>query len=77
MCFRASTERGGSNEESLLDLDVGSEVDEQQERARIGQYADEIEERLSRLSKIARERGEVLKDLKDKVSGRRKCDNQH
>ncbi|KZP17376.1 BRO1-domain-containing protein [Athelia psychrophila] len=65
--FRASTERGGRPEESLLDLDVGSEADDAQERAKIGQLVNEIEERLGRLNKITHERNEVLKDLKDKI----------
>jgi tyrosine-protein phosphatase non-receptor type 23 len=68
--FRASTERGGGNgnqHESLLDLDIGDEGKETQERAKIGHLVDEIEERLGRLNKIGRERSEVLKDLKDKV----------
>ena len=65
--FRASTERGGAPGESLLDLDVGSEATDAQERAKIGQYVDEIEERIGRLNKISHERNEVLKDLKDKV----------
>jgi tyrosine-protein phosphatase non-receptor type 23 len=66
--FRASTECGGAPAESLLDLDVGNEVDDAHERAKIGQYVDEIEERLGRLNKIGHERNEVLKDLKDKAS---------
>lgn len=61
--FRASV--GGA--ESLLDLDVGSETRNEQELARIAQYTTEIEERLGRIKKIAYERNEVLKDLKDKV----------
>lgn len=65
--FRASTEHGGRHEESLLDLDVGSEADDGRERAKIGDLVNEIEERLGRLNKIAHERNEVLKDLKEKV----------
>ena len=64
---RLFMERAGSTGEHLLDLDVGSEADDAQERAKIGGYVDEIEERLGRLNKIARERNEVLKDLKEKV----------
>lgn len=56
-----------STDSHLLDLDVGSEVSDAQERAKIRQFVDEIEERLGRLNKIAKERMEVLKDLKDKV----------
>ncbi|TBU47194.1 BRO1-domain-containing protein [Dichomitus squalens] len=65
--FRASTERGGAGFENLLDLDVGSEAKDEEERLKIGQFVDEIEERLGRLNKIQHERGQVLKDLKDKV----------
>ncbi|KAG6830945.1 hypothetical protein H0H87_006706 [Tephrocybe sp. NHM501043] len=53
--------------EHLLDLDVGTEEQDEQERANIGGFVAEIEERLSRLSKIARERNEILKELKEKV----------
>ncbi|KAH9925050.1 BRO1-domain-containing protein [Epithele typhae] len=63
--FRASTEKGGT--ESLLDLDIGSEAKDDEERVKIGRFVDEIEERLGRLNKISHERGQVLKDLKDKV----------
>ena len=65
--FRASTERGGAGSENLLDLDIGSEARDDEERVKIGQFVDEIEERLGRLNKIQHERGQVLKDLKDKV----------
>lgn len=50
--------------QSLLELDVGYD---EQERARIRQFTSEIEERLGRLKKISYERGEVLKDLKEKI----------
>ncbi|KAG6918875.1 hypothetical protein DXG01_010939 [Tephrocybe rancida] len=53
--------------EHLLDLDVGTQEDEEKERAKIGGFVAEIEERLSRLSKIARERNEILKELKEKI----------
>ena len=65
--FRASAQRGAPSE-SLLDLDIGTEAHDEKERAKIGQYTAEIEERLGRLKKIAHERGEVLKDLKEKVT---------
>lgn len=65
--FRASTERGGAGSENLLDLDVTSETQDEEERGRIVHLVAEIEERLSRLTKISRERNEVLKDLKEKV----------
>lgn len=66
--FRASTEQGLGPGESLLDLDVGSEMKDAEEKAKISRMVSEIEDRLSRLTKIGRERNEVLKDLKDKVS---------
>ncbi|TFK85853.1 BRO1-domain-containing protein [Polyporus arcularius HHB13444] len=65
--FRASTEKDGAGTENLLDLDVGSEAQDEEERSKIGQFVDEIEERLGRLNKISHERSQVLKDLKDKV----------
>ncbi len=66
--FRASTEKAGAGSENLLDLDVTSETKDEDERIQIAQLVDGIEERLGRLNKIARERNEVLKDLKEKVS---------
>ena len=63
--FRASA--GSDAASNILDLDDGKEANEAQERSRIGQFVTEIEERLGRLNKIARERSEVLKDLKEKV----------
>lgn len=66
--FRASVQIGGSSGGSLLDLDIGSEARDEQERVRIGQYTTEIEERLGRIKKITYERNEVLKDLKEKVN---------
>ncbi|OCH91191.1 BRO1-domain-containing protein [Obba rivulosa] len=65
--FRASTEQGGAGSENLLDLDVNSDMNGEEERRKIAQFVDEIEERLGRLNKIGHERKEVLKDLKDKV----------
>ena len=66
--FRASTEKGGAGSENLLDLDIGSEAKDEEERVKIGQFVDEIEERMGRLNKIQHERQQVLKDLKDKVT---------
>lgn len=65
--FRASTEQGGAGSESLLDLDVASETRDDQERAHVAQLVHELDDHLGRLNKIARERTEVLKDLKEKV----------
>lgn len=71
--FRASTEKAGAGSENLLDLDVASETKDEEERAQVAHLVDEIEERLGRLNKIARERNEVLKDLKDKVRDKPSC----
>jgi hypothetical protein len=65
--FRASTEQKSTPGESLLDLDEGSEMKDAEEKKKIAQLVNEIEERLGRLNKIGKERNEVLKDLKDKV----------
>lgn len=64
---RLFSESGGSKPEDLLDLDLSSEVDDASERGKMKGYVVEIEDRLNRLHLIAKERGEVLKDLKDKV----------
>jgi len=60
-------ESGGSKPENLLDLDLSNEADDASERGKMKGYVVEIEERLNRLHLISKERGEVLKDLKDKV----------
>jgi hypothetical protein len=60
-------ERGGSGANNLLDLDVSSEQEDARERKKIRGFVDEIEERLTKLHKISKERNEVLKDLKEKV----------
>ncbi|KAH9944924.1 BRO1-like domain-containing protein [Amylocystis lapponica] len=65
--FRASTENAGAGSENLLDIDIAGETKDDEERDRISQLVDEIDERLGRLNKIGHERNEVLKDLKDKV----------
>jgi len=49
----------------LLDTTDGDADDA--ERERMGKLVREIEERLGRINKIARERNEILKDLKEKV----------
>ncbi|KAK0194275.1 BRO1-domain-containing protein [Armillaria mellea] len=64
--FRASTETGGNGTENLLDLDL-NEGSDAQERKKISNFVTEIEERMGRLNKIARERNEVFQDLKEKV----------
>lgn len=64
--FRESADQGPGG--SLLDLDPNNESRDDEERAKITTYVDEIEERLGRLNKIAAERKNVLKDLKDKVN---------
>lgn len=65
--FRESVERSSSQGESLLDLDVSSEVKDEEEKRRIEQLVNEIEVRLNALHKIGKEREQVLKDLKEKV----------
>lgn len=64
--FRASADEGPGG--SLLDLDPANETRDEEERAKITNLVDEIEDRLGRLNKIAQERKNVLKDLKDKVA---------
>lgn len=49
---------------NLLEVEPTTDEDE---RAAIAKVVDEIEERLGKLNKISHERGEVLKDLKEKV----------
>jgi len=66
--FRESVERSSGQGESLLDLDVGSEMKDEEEKRRIEQLVNEIEDRLSGLHKIGKEREQVLKDLKEKVN---------
>ncbi|KAI0071941.1 BRO1-domain-containing protein [Panus rudis PR-1116 ss-1] len=58
--------------ESLIDTSIsdegeGDEDGEERERERIREYVREIEERLDRLRSVGRERGECLRDLKEKV----------
>ena len=65
--FRESVERSSSQGESLLDLDVSSEMKDEEEKRRIEQLVNEIEDRLNGLHKINKERDQVLRDLKEKV----------
>ncbi|KIY66340.1 BRO1-domain-containing protein [Cylindrobasidium torrendii FP15055 ss-10] len=55
----------GQEQGSLLDLDNAE--DEERERERVSALVREVEARMGKLNKIERERGEVLRDLKDKV----------
>jgi hypothetical protein len=58
---------------SLLDLqeDVGSKTGlDEKEKDDLRRAVEDARERLDRLGKIRRERDEVLKDLKEKVSSR-------
>ncbi|CAE6453765.1 unnamed protein product [Rhizoctonia solani] len=59
-------QRVDSEPGSLLDLDEGANVGKEETEA-IKARVDEIDEILGTLNKIKRERGEVLKDLKEKV----------
>lgn len=63
--FRESADQGPGG--SLLDLDPGNEDRDDEERAKITRFTDEIRMRLERLQKISKEREHVLKDLKEKV----------
>ncbi|KAJ7621099.1 BRO1-domain-containing protein [Roridomyces roridus] len=56
-----------TNNQSLLDLSEDAERSEREEKEKMSGLVDEIEERLSALKKIEKERNEVLKDLKEKV----------
>jgi len=66
--FRESVERSSGQGESLLDLDVASEMKDEEEKRLIEQLVNEIEDRLNGLHKIGKEREQVLKDLKEKVN---------
>lgn len=61
----AGVVKGGAAGGDLLDVD--NDADDA-ERTAMTTLVDKIEERLSKINKIAWERGEVLKDLKEKVS---------
>jgi len=54
----------GGNQGNLLEVELTADEDE---KTAIAKMVDEIDERLGKLNKIAHERGEVLKDLKEKV----------
>jgi hypothetical protein len=54
----------GDSQGNLLEVEPSTDEDE---RSAITKVVDEIEERLGKLNKITHERGEVLKDLKEKV----------
>ncbi|KAF9556817.1 BRO1-domain-containing protein [Agrocybe pediades] len=60
-------DKGGYKPDNLLELDVDNEADDARERAKIRGWVEEIEDRLKRLDMISKERGEVLKDLKEKI----------
>ncbi|KAF8902530.1 BRO1-like domain-containing protein [Gymnopilus junonius] len=64
---RLFSERGGTKPDNLLELDVDNDADDAKEKAKIKHFVDEIEDRLKRVNMISKERGEVLKDLKDKI----------
>jgi hypothetical protein len=54
---------------NLLDVDVAEEELDDREREDLQGIIGELQERVDRLDKVRRERDEVLKDLKEKVSG--------
>jgi len=61
-------ERGGTGIHDLLDLDTSSEKEDTRERRKIKALVDEIEEGMTKLVKINKERDQTLKDLREKVS---------
>ena len=65
--FFADQERGNQGAAPSL-LDLGEEEGGASKVDEIAAKVAEIDEQLGRLNKIKRERGEVLKDLKEKVS---------
>lgn len=66
--FAAAASGKPIGQPNLLDFDAGQEDMDERERAEIATAVDELEEKMERLESIRRERDEVLKDLKDKVS---------
>jgi tyrosine-protein phosphatase non-receptor type 23 len=66
--FRASTETEGASNDNLLDLDIGKESTDGDEREKIGRFVADIDQRLGTLNKISRERKEIIRELKEKVS---------
>lgn len=61
----AAAATGGGGGGSLLDMDP--DTTDETEREKMRKMVAEIEERLGRINKIARERNEIIKDLKEKV----------
>jgi hypothetical protein len=59
---------GGGGGGSLLDLGVEEEEKAEGEKEEIKKVLGQVEDRLGRLNRLKRERGESLKDLKEHVS---------
>jgi hypothetical protein len=63
--FAAAANGGGGGGGSLLEVEP--DTTDETEREKMRKLVVEIEERLGRINKIARERNEIIKDLKEKV----------
>jgi len=64
-CFRD----GSEPKQDLLDLDNSATSSDEAERQRVADLVKEIDDGIGRINKLARERSETLKDLKDKIQG--------
>lgn len=58
---------GNSSPQNLLDFDDSQAELDVADKKELGEAMRDVQERLDRLSKIRRERDDVLKDLKEKV----------
>lgn len=58
---------GNSSPQNLLDFDDSQAELDVADKKGLGEAMRDVQERLDRLSKIRRERDDVLKDLKEKV----------
>lgn len=63
----ALTATNGGPQATLLDLDVGAEESSEREKQEMRGLVARIQEGVTQLGKIRRERAEVLKDLKERV----------
>ncbi|KAF9515975.1 hypothetical protein BS47DRAFT_1341273 [Hydnum rufescens UP504] len=65
--FVEQERRGGSNSSQPTLLDLGADEANEKALVDIKNRVKEIDEKLERLNKIVRERGEVIRDLKEKI----------
>ncbi|KAG8950847.1 bck1-like resistance to osmotic shock [Tulasnella sp. 424] len=63
----ASSDAQAAEQPSLLDMAEGPAGGDAAMQKEISRKVDDIEERIGRINKIKRERGQVLKDLKEKI----------